>query len=188
MGVIIPRTHDLADATRLVIRTARRADGPALAETWRQIIPTTQMVLTSPGEFTLSDEEESSLLESWAAHPCSTMIAAFDQDRPVGMLGLVASKHRRNAHVVDLGMALRIECRGQGLGTAMMAAAIDYAVANPWIERITLGVWSHNDPGRRLYARFGFVPEGYRVGQGRLADGTVIDEILMARRVKPPAR
>jgi RimJ/RimL family protein N-acetyltransferase len=186
--VIEPREVELRDGRRVLLRTARHADGPALAATWREIIPTTDMVLTSPGEFTLTDQEESDLIEGWANHPASTMIGAFDGDRPLGMLGLVAPRFRRTAHVVDLGMSLRPEVRGQGLGTAMMRAAIEYATANPVIERITLGVWSHNDVARRLYLRFGFQVEGYRIAHGRQPDGRVIDEILMARRVKPPAR
>jgi ribosomal protein S18 acetylase RimI-like enzyme len=188
MGVIEPREIVLRDGRRVLLRTVRHADGPALAATWREIIPTTDMVLTSPGEFTLTDAEEAEMVEGWALHPASTMIGAFEGERPLGMLGLMAAKFRRTAHVVDLGMALRPEARGLGLGSALMQAAIAYAQANPVIERITLGVWSHNDVARRLYVRFGFQVEGYRVGQGRNADGRVIDEILMARRVKPAAR
>ena len=188
MGVIEPREVLLRDGRRVLLRTARHADGPALAATWREIIPTTDMVLTSPGEFTLTDREEADLIEGWATHPASTMIAAFDGDRPLGMLGLMAARFRRTAHVVDLGMSLRPEVRALGLGTAMMRAAIDYAENNPVIERITLGVWSHNHAARGLYVRFGFQVEGYRIGQGRQADGAIIDEVLMARRVKPPVR
>lgn len=185
MGVIGARECRLPSGEGYVVRSARGPDGPALAAAWREIIPTTEMVLTSPGEFTLSDQEESNLLEQWAASATAAMIGAFRGSEVLGILGLVAQRYRRTAHVVDLGMSVREAYRGQGVGTALMAAAVDYATRNPWIERITLGVFSHNDAGLALYNKFGFQVEGYRLGQARYEDGRSADEVLMALRVKP---
>lgn len=185
MGVVEPRTFRASTGEQFIVRSARGPDGPSLAAAWRSIIPTTEMVLTSPGEFTITDEEESALLESWAASPTSLMLGAFLGEEVLGICGMFAPRFRRSAHVVDLGMSVSAPWRDRRVGSALLRAAVEYGVANPWIERITLGVFSHNRAALALYIAHGFQVEGTRHRQARFDDGRYADEIMMARRVKP---
>jgi GNAT superfamily N-acetyltransferase len=51
------------------------------------------------------------------------------------------------------------ECRGQGIGRALLEAAIEWATANG-ARSLALGVTVGNSPARRLYEAAGFVPVG----------------------------
>lgn len=59
------------------------------------------------------------------------------------------------AHVADLGILVRKDMRGKGLGTALLERAL--AEARAKFEVIYLAVFSTNVRARRLYERFGFV-------------------------------
>jgi RimJ/RimL family protein N-acetyltransferase len=52
------------------------------------------------------------------------------------------------------GIVTAIERRGQGLGTVVSAALTRWAVGRDGV--CTLGMFSDNEPGRRLYARLGY--------------------------------
>jgi len=87
---------------------------------------------------------------------------------------------RRRAHVGTVGMAVDQAYQGQGIGTALMAALID--LADNWynLRRVELEVYTNNEPGIRLYKRFGFVIEGtHRAYAYR--DGAWADAYSMAR-------
>ncbi|MGI9024753.1 MAG: GNAT family N-acetyltransferase [Burkholderiaceae bacterium] len=98
----------------------------------------------------------------------------------VGSLGLDAFKSLRRRHALALGMAVRDDWQGRGIGTALMTAAIDRA--DNWMNvlRIELTVYADNEAACALYRRFGFVIEG-RHRAYALRDGVYIDAHAMAR-------
>ncbi|HLW16677.1 MAG TPA: GNAT family N-acetyltransferase [Actinomycetota bacterium] len=78
----------------------------------------------------------------------------------------------------DLGMHLLSDFRGQGIGSEMMARAIDWARAQG-LAKLTLEVWPHNERAIALYEKFGFVREGYHPKQWRRRSGESWDTISM---------
>jgi L-phenylalanine/L-methionine N-acetyltransferase len=99
----------------------------------------------------------------------------------VGHLGLhTFPNHPRRRHVGQLGMAVRDDWQGQGVGTALMAAAID--LAEKWLNlsRLELEVYVDNEPALRLYKKFGFTLEG-TLTQFAYRDGQFVDVFAMAR-------
>lgn len=98
----------------------------------------------------------------------------------VGNLGLDPSWSLRRRHAMGLGMAVRDDWQGRGIGSALMAAAIDRA--DNWMNvlRLELTVYVDNEAGLALYRRFGFVIEG-RHRAYALRDGAYIDAYAMAR-------
>ncbi len=65
-----------------------------------------------------------------------------------------------------------------------MTAALDWAAANPGIEKVTLGVIPDNAPALRLYESLGFIIEGNQRRQFRQPDGTYLDHLMMGKWVK----
>jgi putative acetyltransferase len=99
----------------------------------------------------------------------------------VGELGLITFPNApRRRHAARLGMSVRDDWQGKGIGSALMQAVIE--MADKWlnITRLELEVFTDNEPAVRLYRKFGFGVEGtlrcfaYR-------DGQFVDVYTMAR-------
>jgi L-phenylalanine/L-methionine N-acetyltransferase len=91
-----------------------------------------------------------------------------------------ASARVRRRHAAGLGIAVRIDMQGKGLGTAMMAALCDYADRWSQWTRIELHVFADNSRAIALYQRFGFEVEGRHRGYA-LRGGQYVDTLSMAR-------
>ena len=73
-------------------------------------------------------------------------------------------------------MAVARDRRGQGVGSALLAAAVDEARRRD-LHKLTLAVFPHNAAAIALYRKFGFVEEGHRVKQLRRANGELWDTL-----------
>lgn len=106
----------------------------------------------------------------------------------VGHAGLTpAGRSPRRRHAAVLGIAVRDEWQGRGLGHALMTAVCTQADDWMGILRIELTVFADNAPAIALYRRFGFEVEGtYRAHA--LKDGVYVDGLAMARlHPRPPS-
>ncbi len=108
-------------------------------------------------------------------------LVACAEGEVVGSLGLETSPTRwRMRHVGSLGMAVRDDWQGKGVGTALMRAALD--LADDWLNltRVELRVYVDNAAAVALYKKFGFEIEGTH---RRLAfrGGEYVDAYSMAR-------
>jgi ribosomal protein S18 acetylase RimI-like enzyme len=95
-------------------------------------------------------------------------------DTIVGSVHVDASPHGFG----DLGMCVAHEWRGRGVGSALLATAIDWA-RERGLHKLSLGVWPHNTAAIALYRKFGFVEEGRKVKQYRRKSGELWDTIEM---------
>lgn len=109
------------------------------------------------------------------------LVAVVDE-QVVGLLGLRVGIGRR-AHAASLGMMVHADFQGRGVGSALMAAAIDLAENWLALSRIDLEVFPDNAPALALYEKFGFEREGV-LREYAFRDGQYVDSILMAR-VRP---
>ena len=78
----------------------------------------------------------------------------------------------------EIGMLVAREWRGRGVGSALLAAAIEWA-RERGLHKLSLGVFAHNAAAIALYRKFGFVEEGRRVKQYRRASGELWDTLDM---------
>ena len=123
--------------------------------------------------------------ESWrrkleAPPPDFYSLVACAGDEVVGHVGLQALTRPRRRHVGTLGMAVRDDRHGQGVGSALMAAALE--LADGWLQltRTELTVYTDNAPAVALYKKFGFGLEGTH-RQHSFRDGVFVDAYSMAR-------
>jgi L-phenylalanine/L-methionine N-acetyltransferase len=99
----------------------------------------------------------------------------------VGHLGLETFPTRwRRRHVGEIGMAVRDDWQGKGVGTALMEAALD--LADNWLNltRIELAVYTDNGAGVALYEKFGFEVEGTH-RRYAFRNGDYVDAYSIAR-------
>ena len=111
-------------------------------------------------------------------------LLAIVGDEIVGHLGLSTEPHRpRRKHVGEIGMSVREDFQGQGVGTALLQAAVD--MADNWLnlQRLELTVFVDNEPAVRLYKKYGFEIEG-TLRRHSFRAGQYVDVYFMAR-LKP---
>lgn len=87
-------------------------------------------------------------------------LVACVEGEVVGHLGLETTSRPRRRHVGEIGMAVRDDLQGRGVGTALMRAALD--LADNWLNlsRVELIVYTDNEAGIAQYEKFGFEVEG----------------------------
>ena len=106
------------------------------------------------------------------------VLVAEAAGQPVGELGLTLARYG----VADLGMAVAAGWRGRGVGTALLAEAVDRA-RKAGAHKIALQVWPHNRAAIALYERSGFQREGYLTRHYRRRSGELWDAIIMGLRL-----
>ncbi|GIG67940.1 GNAT family N-acetyltransferase [Phytomonospora endophytica] len=85
-----------------------------------------------------------------------------------------------NSHVKGIyGLAVVPEARGLGVASKLLEASADEA-RRQGARKISLGVFSTNEPARRLYAKHGYFEEG-RSKDEFLVDGAYVDNIMLAK-------
>ncbi len=118
--------------------------------------------------------------------PDRVLVALVDGEL-VGHIGLHPSPNPRRAHTAHVGMAVRDDWHGKGIGKVLLRSAVD--VADNWLGllRLELTVWTDNTVAQRLYTSEGFVPEGTHRAYA-LRNGQFTDALAMARlNPKPPS-
>lgn len=85
----------------------------------------------------------------------STPLAALIDGQIIGVCGLRTNPQPRLQHWANLGMSVSKKYWRQGVGTALMEAAIRFAKSIK-LESITLEVRSDNHAAIALYEKFGF--------------------------------
>ena len=102
-----------------------------------------------------------------------TLVAVAGED-VIGSIHVDASRHGFG----ELGMAVLREWRGRGVGSALLAAGIEWA-RERGLHKLSLSVFPHNTGAIALYRKHGFVEEGRRVKQYRRSSGELWDAVDM---------
>lgn len=109
------------------------------------------------------------------------LVACAATGAVVGSISLHTQATRwRRRHAAQLGMAVHRDWRRQGVGSALMQAAVDYADNWVGLTRLELTVYCDNDAAVALYRKFGFAIEG-TMRAFALRNGRFVDAHAMAR-------
>ena len=114
-------------------------------------------------------------------------IVAERAGRVIGDLGIERASQPRRMHSAAIGMAVHDDYQRRGVGSLLVASAIDLCEQWMGIRRIELEVFTGNTSGVKLYEKFGFVTEG-TLRDFALLDGRFVDAYSMARVSEGPTR
>ena len=103
---------------------------------------------------------------------------ALAGEQLVGWCDIIPIPRHAAAHVGVVGLGVLKDFRGQGIGPALLRAALEKARAKG-LTRIELDVREDNRPAIALYERLGFEREGRKRNAVRV-DGKYTDVIAMA--------
>ena len=110
-----------------------------------------------------------------------TLLVAVDQAAPVGVAAMVGRVEP------ELGMAVRADRRGRGIGHALVLACVAWARARG-AARVVLHVFPHNAAAIALYRKHGFELRGVAPGGFRRRSGERWEALRMVRELGPGAR
>lgn len=171
---------------RLIVREAARRDAPRYVEHVTAIVAETEFMLQGPADRVPEPDEQRALLGHLARLPnCVALVATRPsggpgRDRIVGSLTLLGGQTSRTRHVCQLGMGVRKDEWGRGVGGHLLDVALTWARANPMLVRVALQVYVSNESARHLYLGRGFTEEGRMRHEVRLDDGSWEDLVGMA--------
>jgi putative acetyltransferase len=105
---------------------------------------------------------------------------ALYQGEVIGNLGLEVCVNPRRRHVASLGMGVKDNFAGKGVGSALLKTAVD--LCDNWIniKRLELTVYTDNEQAINLYKKFGFQIEGESAAFA-FRDGEYVATYHMAR-------
>lgn len=164
----------------ITIREALPQDAAQLVDFVTRLSEETELyLLLLPGEFTLTVEEEAELLNKYALADNSAYFVAEAEGRIVGGLNLKGGTRAGNRHCAVLGISVGKGWRGRGVGSQLMAHAIQWARQGGVLQRIELFVFVENEPAIHLYEKFGFMIEG-RLRKAVYRHERFYDDYIMA--------
>jgi ribosomal protein S18 acetylase RimI-like enzyme len=161
------------------IRRSQLTDAESLCDTVNSVAREKWWLATVDG---FTPEQTRSFLKFVADHSLSQVVAVAGGPI-VGWCDVVPRGPRGFEHVGALGMGVRREWRGQGVGRRLLDQCLA-AARSAGLEKIELEVFTDNAGAIHLYESLGFVREGVK-SRARKLEGRYQDVLLMALWLTP---
>lgn len=164
----------------VTLRSPEVGEGEKILRVVQAILKTSDHLMTEPDEFSYTIEQEDQMISRHLEHPDKIVIVPEVSGQIVGMMDFSVGSRRRNSHAGEFGLSLMKEYRGRGIASKMLDALIQWAGANPRIEKVNLRVHAKNIGAIALYERRGFSIFGREVRGVKLQNS--YDDLLMMTR------
>ncbi len=158
-------------AAEVAVRPAREQDLDAIVDLFVEVAAEGRWIGSEPP--VNRDRRLQGLAESLQNEHAAVLVAEVE-GRIVGHLWMNLARYG----VADLAMLVSGGWRGRGVGSALLAAGIEWA-GEAGAHKIALQVWPHNDGAIALYEKFGFQREGLLQRHYRRRNGELWDAIIM---------
>jgi RimJ/RimL family protein N-acetyltransferase len=172
-------TRVLPDGRVVRVRVAVPEDAAGVVGVRRATAEELLYTVAEPDEIDLDETREREAIVRSSEEPGWRFLVAECGGVVVGYLEFSNGIKRRTRHSGIFAIYLLDGWRGLGIGRILIEQLLDWARANPLIEKITLAVFASNERARALYERCGFAVEGYCPRDLKRADGTYDDSVLM---------
>ncbi len=170
-----PRTVLLKDGRTATVRPGTSADSENIvalrdAVGAEGVFVMSERSIRTPEELRKEVETNDPTTVAW--------VVAEVEGRVIGEALVFRGRWKKNAHTASLGMAVRKEHRGLGIGEALLRAGIEWA-RSVGVRKFRLEVFATNGRAIHLYHKLGFVVEG-RLKDEVILEGKPVDEVQMA--------
>ena len=184
MSETTPKKCVLKTGEEIIIRTAQPGDAQALLDYRRLIITEDLYMVTTPDELDNTIDDEIEMIRSYSAHPARNILVAQLDGEIVGAIQLKNSSRKRLSHRGTVYLGVHPRHRRKGIADALLESLIDWARHNPLIEKLALAVFETNLAAISLYKKHGFIEEGRRIREIKIAPNSYVDDVLMYRIVE----
>jgi len=177
----------LKNGASAVVRPVRVEDAPDILEMTRLVHELDLGVVRTMDEIPANLEAQQRELQSWVkgirSPPNGQMMVCEVGGQVRGAGSVRRMMYERMRHTGHIGLAVHPEWQGLGIGRAIMEALIEWANSDEseGITRLDLSALADNHRAMKLYESLGFAHEGIRRSSVRRDDGTLVDDVLMAR-------
>ncbi|WP_243647017.1 GNAT family N-acetyltransferase [Scopulibacillus darangshiensis] len=169
--------------TEVNIRKGQLKDAKQILEIQQNVIAEHDYLITVLDEFNKTIEQQIDWMHSILENDRETIIVAEISEKTVGWIVCQSPGRKRLSHIGSLGMMIDKNYRDSGIGKKLINEVINWAVNNPMIEKLSLGVLSTNHRAIALYTRMGFVEEGRKMREIKMDENEYVDDILMYKLV-----
>ena len=167
-----------------VIRKGKIEDAEATLNIQKSIVAEGQYIIAYPDEFTKTLSQQREWLQSILDNENETIFVAEKDGEVVGLIVFEGTKNRKRlSHTGSIGLLIRSEYRGLGIGKMLLQVLLEWAERNPLIEKVSLAVFSNNHKAIALYKKMGFIEEGRKINEFKFADDEYVDDVLMYKMV-----
>ena len=155
----------------VAVRRARERDLDAIVDLVAEVAAEGRWIGT---EAPVDRARRRRLMEEMLHHERQVIFVAESGGELVGHLWMDLAGYG----VAHLGMLVAAGWRGRGVGSALLAAGLDWA-RDAGAHKVALEVWPHNQAAIALYEKFGFEREGLLRAQYRRRNGELWDAVVM---------
>ncbi|MFE4705625.1 GNAT family N-acetyltransferase [Peribacillus simplex] len=165
------------------IRTGELEDAEAVLDVQNSVISEGEYFIAVSEEFNKTPEQQRDWIQRLLENERETIIVAEINGEVIGWIGFQSENRKRMSHKGSFGMMIRKNYRGKGIGKELIKALLEWAEANPFIEKVSLGVFSTNQRAISLYKKMGFVEEGRKIKEFKMSEREYVDDIIMYKMV-----
>lgn len=169
------------DGRTFLIRQPRVEDAERLIEYSRLVFASTDQLLTTLEEYTITPANEKMWISGMVENPDNYVVLAEIENTIIGFLFFVGNTKSKTSHTGEFGVNVHPDFQGLGVGRALVEQMLAWATSHQKIEKVYLTVFASNVKAIKLYQSLGFVEEGRYIKGARQLNGAYVDILQMYR-------
>ncbi|CAM3667120.1 GNAT family N-acetyltransferase [Aeromicrobium ponti] len=167
-----------------MIRDAQVEDAETILDLEKSVFSEREYFIALPEELEKTPiQKQRQWIRNILENEKETLIVAKEKGVVVGWIVFKSQEKKRLSHTGSITMLVSKNFRGMGIGEILLKALLSWAEKNPFVEKVSLGVFSNNHRAISLYKKMGFLEEGRKIKEFKLSEHEYIDDILMCKFV-----
>jgi RimJ/RimL family protein N-acetyltransferase len=173
------KKHLTKDGRTFIVRKPDEKDAAGIISYSKTLFASTDQVLTTADEYTITLENEKIWINKLNENPRSYVLIAELDKEIIGLIFFIPNSKIKNAHTGEFGVSVHPRFQGIGIGRVLIEALLDWAKRNIHIEKVYLNVFATNSYAIKLYEDLGFKEEGRHIKAIKQVTGEYIDTVQM---------
>ena len=181
-----PKEFILKNGLKVIIRSPEKEDARELIDQIMDVAGSTDYLLSVPQDFQpyLDDMKKEEDFIEWSKTDRGYWLIVCLDNKVLANCSLRFYNHAKDRHRGSIGIAIRKDYWGLGIGSILFDEMIKLAKLTPGIEQIELDVIETNERAKKLYLKKGFVKTGTIPHQLKLKDGSYLNGETMVLFLK----